>query len=1095
MPVSETRLAIRLDDRATAGLQSLTGVYSRFSNTVQNSGRQMGGFASNANKAASSLSNMNQMMERLVYSASRYFVIYKALGAVGNVWDTLVGGSYEYAKSLETNQIGIAGILKSMVTLNGEQIKWNDAMALSGKAMKGLQSEALRTAATSKELIETFRALLGPGLSSGMSIDQIVQLSTVGTNAVRSLGLPTNQYVQELRSIITEGIRPASSTLATSLGITNKDIKEAKASAEGLFNFLMKRMQGFSDAVKYTSGTVEGRIARIQEGLQVAGAKGAQALYQSFSSVLEDAANYLIPVPENLGDEWKINPAFIQGIKDVSDTVGKVVKSLGDIGKTVAPILGGIGGAGLTAIGQLADKLTYVAGFFAARKLAPFAADIAQIAVNSRNAYEAQTGLGQVIQGVSDKISGRTAALRQMAEQEQRAAEISRLYGAELSKVNAAIAQQRAYDNSVRKGGMVSWIRKPNTEVWRAENLAALMTKLREIGAEEERVQALAQRYFSYLKTGSHEAADKLGELILAEEKEYQTKRKQIEADAKWGEGVRTGAERVGTLMSSIGGLTMGFGMLCDVLAQADEENKEWYTSAGDAAMTGGMFAMAIGSITSAVAGMIPMIRDGIKALRDFANARTLAGLGLAGGIAAGIGAVVYNAYQNFKETGIASQLDEYGNEVSHDFSKMRDIDDADSYAIINNPNYDYSTSSATTGTIGLLNEKPGSSGSGSRGSGGSSKANKAEEYAAKMLKIYEDLNKEIANMSDQTTAYDKVMAQARDKIAGYEKDIVKAQQLGVDVGEVRNKQIEYQLAMEKKAWEAQQDEYLKYMKQDEEAANRINIMGGTMEQQRAALAERLEAHKAYLEELLAANIENRDRRAQLEQELANVQKQINDNSVYEFKSGWTQALDEIANRQMNFKDQFVSAFDSIEGSLVTLVSSTGSAKDKFKQFCQDVTNTILKSMTQIIIRGLITKAIMGAIGLGGGSVSVGSVSSSWASSFTGGSLFTPGGIGTFASGGNFKAGQTAIVGEQGPELVRFGSAGRVYNNNETKSMLGNGIENVKVEVINQSGQEVKADNANVKFDGKTLIISTVIEAVNSNYMGMRSMLKGVATT
>ena len=93
MPVSETRLAIRLDDRATAGLQSLTGVYSRFSNTVQNSGRQMGGFASNANKAASSLSNMNQMMERLVYSASRYFVIYKALGAVGNVWDTLVGGS------------------------------------------------------------------------------------------------------------------------------------------------------------------------------------------------------------------------------------------------------------------------------------------------------------------------------------------------------------------------------------------------------------------------------------------------------------------------------------------------------------------------------------------------------------------------------------------------------------------------------------------------------------------------------------------------------------------------------------------------------------------------------------------------------------------------------------------------------------------------------------------------------------------------------------------------------------------------------------------------------------------------------------------
>ena len=1102
MPVSETRLAIRLDDRATAGLQSLTGVYSRFSSTVQNSGRQMGGFASNANKAASSLSNMNQMMERLVYSASRYFVIYKALGAVGNVWDTLVGGSYEYAKSLETNQIGIAGILKSMVTLNGEQIKWNDAMALSGKAMNGLQSEALRTAATSKELIETFRALLGPGLSSGMSIDQIVQLSTVGTNAVRSLGLPTNQYVQELRSIITEGIRPASSTLATSLGITNKDIKEAKASAEGLFNFLMKRMQGFSDAVKYTSGTVEGRIARIQEGLQVAGEKGAKALYQSFSSVLEDVANYLIPVPENLGDEWKINPAFIQGIKDVSDTVGKVVKSIGDIGKTVAPILGGIGGAGLTAIGQLADMLKYVAGFFAARKLAPFAADIAQIAVNSRNAYEAQTGLGQVIQGVSDKISGRTAALRQMAEQEQRAAEAERLHSAELQKVNAAISQMKAYEKSFeisKQSKTISswWQSKDN--VWKAADYSRLLSELRMLGTETERVNELTRLYFQYLKAGSREGAEDIYKLIVAEEKEFLTKRKQIEEHTKWGESVRTSAERAGTLMSSIGGLTMGFGFLCDVLEQADEENKEWYASAGDAAMTGGMFATAIGSITTAVANMIPMIRKGIEALRYFARERGLAGLagiGLAGGVAAGVGALVYHKYKEFQEKKVASQIDPWtGEEISYKYNDQ-DVDDADNYPIINDHSYNYGTT-ANTGTIGL--QDFGHAGAqlpaDRSGSAAAAKANKAEEYAAKMLKIYEDLNKEIANMSGQTTAYDKVMAQAKDKLAGYEKDIVKAQQLGVDVGKVRNKQIEYRLAMEKKAREAQQDEYLKHMKQDEEAANRINIMGGTMEQQRAVLAERLEIHKAYLEKLLAANIENRDRRMQLEQELANVQKQINDNSVYDFKSGWTQALDEIANRQVNFKEQVVNAFDSIEGSLVTLVSSTGSAKDKFKQFCQDVTNTILKSMTQIIIKGLITKAIMGAIGLGGSTVT--QTATGWVQDFGNGVKVSnmPTNIRTHASGGFASAGEWAMVGEQGPELVRFGSAGRVYNNNETKSMLGGGIENVKVEVINQSGQEVKGGDANVRFDGKTMIVSTIIEAVNNNQMGLRTMIKGVAST
>ena len=1067
--VAQTRIETIFVDKASAGIRNLTTNYANFSNTVK--GTNLGSFASNADKAASSLSNMNKTMERLVYSASRYFVIYKAMGAVGNVWDTLVGGSYDYAKSLETNQIGIAGILKSMITLNGEQVRWNDAMAISGKAMKGLQSEALRTAATSKELIETFRALLGPGLSSGMNIDQIVQLSTVGTNAVRSLGLPTNQYVQELRSIITEGIRPASSTLATSLGITNKDIKAAKASSEGLFKFLMDRMQGFSDAVKYTSDTVEGRIARIQEGLQVGGAKGADALYRAFSGVLEQLANTLIPVPEKLGDKWEINPAFVSGIETVSTKIKNMVTDVSDMAKFISPLAGVLGGGLLNAVDQITDKLKWIAAFFGAKMLAPYIADIGKIALTSREAYEAQTAFGRVLQGVSDKLRGRTVEL-------QKAIEVQKAYNQQMAAINTALAQQRKADRPLAKG----WSFNQATDAWKAESFNGLIAKLRELGTEEERIKVLAEQYFKYLKTGTQDGAENIQKVILESQKLYNEQEKLIN-------GWRSSAQRASELMSSIGGLSMGFGLLCDWLGQADEANKEWYESAGNAAMSAGMLAMAIGSITSAVAQMIPVIIEGAGRLREFAAARSLAGLGLAGGVAAGIGAVVYKAYQNYKETGVASQLDEYGNEVSHDFNQMRDIDDADSYAILNNSSYDY-VPSTTTGTIGLQNFGGGAGGGGGKG-GGSSKANRAEEYAAKMLKIYEDLNKEIANMNGQTTAYEKTMATARDKLAGYEKDIVKAQQLGIDVGEIRSKQLEYQLAMERKATEAQQDEYLKYMKLDEEQASRINVLGlGSVEQQRTILTERLEAHKAYLEELLSADIESHERRMQLEQELANVQKQLNDNSVYEFKSGWTQALDELANRQINFKDAFVGAFDSIEGSLVSLVSGTESAKDKFKKFCEEVTMTILKSMTQIIIRGLITKAIMSAIGLGGSGIE-----HSWDNSqlLNVPAVIKPPGM---AKGGNVSAGGTYLVGERGPELLSMGAnSGRIYNNSETKSMLGGGIENVKVEVVNKSGQEVKADNASVRFDGKSMIISTVIEAVNSNYMGMRSMLKGVATT
>ncbi len=95
----------------------------------------------------------------------------------------------------------------------------------------------MRTAATSEELVNTFRALLGPGLGAGMDVDQIIQLTTTGVNAVKSLGLDGTQLVQELRDLVQGGIQPASSTLATALGLTDKDIEAAKSSSQGLFNF------------------------------------------------------------------------------------------------------------------------------------------------------------------------------------------------------------------------------------------------------------------------------------------------------------------------------------------------------------------------------------------------------------------------------------------------------------------------------------------------------------------------------------------------------------------------------------------------------------------------------------------------------------------------------------------------------------------------------------------------------------------------------------------------------------------------------------------------------------------------------------------
>ena len=268
-----------------------------------------------------------------------------------------------------------------------------------------------------------------------------------------------------------------------------------------------------------------------------------------------------------------------------------------------------------------------------------------------------------------------------------------------------------------------------------------------------------------------------------------------------------------------------------------------------------------------------------------------------------------------------------------------------------------------------------------------------------------------------------------------------------------------------------------------------------------------LEARRQQLEELLKDTKINADRRAEIEQQLANVIKQIHANAAYNVKTGWQEALRELANQQINFKDTFVDAFGSIENSLVSLVSGTESAKDKFQNFCKEVTNTILKAMTQIIIRGLITNAIMAALGMGGNvsglSWTGGSTSVNWgASALRGGNLFAAGGgyitgpgtgtsdsIPAMLSNGEYVLRSSAVdrIGVATlNRMNRYADGGYVGND---PSMYGNPP--VVINIENQTGVPVDAEQTSSTFDGEKWVIGVVMKGMANNTLGMRSVLKG----
>lgn len=184
---------------------------------------------------------------------------------------------------------------------------------------------------------------------------------------------------------------------------------------------------------------------------------------------------------------------------------------------------------------------------------------------------------------------------------------------------------------------------------------------------------------------------------------------------------------------------------------------------------------------------------------------------------------------------------------------------------------------------------------------------------------------------------------------------------------------------------------------------------------------------------------------------------------------------DIVSNLNSTFDDFFYGAM-------------TGKLKS-FGDYCQSFFNSLAKSISSILSRimtnwtvnalsgilGDTTKFLGGPLGLGGKA--------------TGGYVTD---IPKYAGGGN-----TFLVGENGPEFVTLNGGGaQVTSTHTTQRQLSeNTAPNITINVINQTGTESKAETTAPKWDGESWVIGVVLNAVATNKNGMRSLIKGVATS
>lgn len=1050
MAVAETKVKISLIDAMSKNLQSIYGEMNKLDNAAE---RMKTSFSSAFTAGAGIAAGM------------------VGINSITDALGTAAQKAWDFSMNMETNRIGMAGILSSMTQLNGEALQWNDALAISANLIDRMNTEALRTAATSEELVNTFRALLGPGLSAGMDLSQIQQLTTVGTNAVKSLALDKRQIVQELRDLVQGGIQPASSTLATALGLTDADIKAAKQSSEGLFKFLMDRLQGFERASSETPKTLKGLIDQIDETITRTGSIGMEPLQNRYKEFLQGISDALVT-----SDSFELNPAVIDSVREFSQEVADVASDLADIGEVAGSVVVPALKLGAEYLGVAADNTKLIAAGFAVWKGGQIASDLYNVATATNTAYQAQTLLGQAVQKVNSfydtgRNSARLRYQEEMQAAQQAASAVLQAEGRKQQAIKQTETVEKAADRLTKQG---------NAEL--AQQLLNAQNAYKRLGLSAEEAGRLQYQAAKQAVKGQTEVTAK----ILQTQEAYLKAAQAANAQA-------TGARN---LTDKLGAAAAAGSILTGTIATMTDETDGWINEAADAALQISVLITAVDMLTRSLVALKIASMGGV--------------IGGAVAVAAGVGYALYDQVQNYQKiaphiTGF--EYDEYGNpqftyntpwivDNSAQVAAQRRRKDRQAAA--------EATAKANASALTINQRATDLSGVKNAAKTAEAEAKKLqqryEKYRNQLLESEKDLETKITELTGST--FDVASAELAEEMQKVQSRITNAEVAGVskeEIDKVKELAAAYQQLKEaQNARENVTDMHNLRMEtwQAEYEAGQMYAA------QLSALQEtELQTYMAYLQGELQNTQLTEQEKLRLRQEYASAYTALQEAQAQNSNAIWDNALEHLKNTQLSQLETLNSGVDGMIGTITNfgqnMLTEQKSFTERMKDLYSDLANSILNMMMKVIMQGLVMKSIMGIFGMGGGG---GTISTpNFGSADLGlsiGGVQVPG----FAKGGYAQGGLT-LVGEEGPELLDLATPGRIYNAEQTAQALrmyggagyGSGVENVKVEIRNESNQQMQVTNSAAQVNGRDMIISIVIGAIARNEQGSQDMIRSIA--
>ncbi|SMO61992.1 hypothetical protein SAMN06269117_11464 [Balnearium lithotrophicum] len=349
----ELYLLIKAHDEATANIRKiLKGLEKDINKTLERIDKMEDSFSGVNRVIYKAKQHLHQLADEAKDTSGAFQELGSSirftLGAIGTYvgLDSLRDAlefALDYNRTIEDTRIGLAAVLSSVGQIKDStghlvkgQEKFNASLQISENIIKRLQQANLKTTATFEELLESFRSILGPAMSAGFNLDQVIKLTTVGVNAVKVLGLhDIRQLVQELRDIIQGGIQPGASTLATTLGITDADIKRWRE-AGVLYEKLIERLEGFARASDKLQFTFSGLLSNLKDILGMTLGEGTTPLFNFLKEQIQGIIGSIAEVKYTASgaiESITPKPEVVQRLRQISLELEDVIIDLKEISK------------------------------------------------------------------------------------------------------------------------------------------------------------------------------------------------------------------------------------------------------------------------------------------------------------------------------------------------------------------------------------------------------------------------------------------------------------------------------------------------------------------------------------------------------------------------------------------------------------------------------------------------------------------------------------------------------------------------------------------------------------------------------------------